>query len=148
MRLINVSERILLTLWVGGLWSIGYLAVPTLFATLDDRRLAGSLAGELFHIMNYVGLVCGILLLIGVVVRTGRSWQFWIIITMIVLVSCSEFLIQPMMYEIKLLGQVEGSPDAMAFKRLHGVSAVIYLVTSLMGLSLVVFGLHRKDDGF
>jgi hypothetical protein len=37
-----------LTLWVGGFWAIGYLAAPMLFYNLDDRMLAGMLAGKMF----------------------------------------------------------------------------------------------------
>jgi len=39
---------IVITLWVGALWAIGYLAAPTLFHVLDDRALAGKVAGQLF----------------------------------------------------------------------------------------------------
>ena len=45
-----------LTLWVGGLWAIGYLVAPTLFATLADRQLAAMLAGKLFILIGWVGL--------------------------------------------------------------------------------------------
>ena len=45
MHLAHITERILLTLWVGGLWSVGYLAVPVLFHGLNDRRLAGMVSG-------------------------------------------------------------------------------------------------------
>ena len=47
----NVGERVLLTLWVGGLWAIGYMVAPALFATLEDRALAGNLAGLMFEII-------------------------------------------------------------------------------------------------
>ena len=30
---------IALTLWIGGLWAVGYLVAPTLFYTLADRAL-------------------------------------------------------------------------------------------------------------
>jgi hypothetical protein len=30
------------------LWAVGYLAAPTLFATLSDRVLAGTIAASLF----------------------------------------------------------------------------------------------------
>ena len=95
IRFITVSERILLTLWVGGLWIIGYMAVPTLFSFLDDRKLAGSIAGEMFHFMNYIGLVCGIALFISVVFRSRRSWQVWIIFAMLTLVSVGAYILQP-----------------------------------------------------
>jgi len=57
------GERILLTLWVGGLWAIGYIVAPALFANLEDRALAGTLAGVMFNIIAWVGLACGSLLL-------------------------------------------------------------------------------------
>ena len=40
MTYLAFAQRILLTAWVGGLWAIGYIAAPTLFATLDDRAMA------------------------------------------------------------------------------------------------------------
>ena len=43
-------------LWVGGLWAIGYLAAPVLFASLGDRQLAGMVAGKLFALIGWVGL--------------------------------------------------------------------------------------------
>src|SRR3569623_1849958 len=56
-----VAERLLLAVWVGGMLAVGYLAVPVLFHMLDDRVLAGALAGEMFRYMNGVGLVCSAL---------------------------------------------------------------------------------------
>ena len=46
---------IALTLWIGGLWAVGYLVAPTLFYTLADRALAGMVAGKLFTLIAYVG---------------------------------------------------------------------------------------------
>ena len=69
----EVAERILLTVWVGGMWTVGYVVAPTLFAMLDDRSLAGSIAGRLFTVMSYVGLVSGGLLLLSVVMDYGKS---------------------------------------------------------------------------
>jgi hypothetical protein len=146
MNFINTGERILVTLWVGSLWSIGYIAAPTLFAMLDDRRLAGELAGQMFHIVNYVGLVCGSVLIIGMLLRKLRGWQFWAILIMLVIVAGSEFVIQPMMQNLKASGLVEGSEQARQFGRLHGISETLYLATSLLGLALVAFGMPRKES--
>ena len=63
-KLLPAAERILLTLWVGALWVAGFIVAPLLFAELDDRALAGSLAGSLFTITSYLGLVCGGVLLL------------------------------------------------------------------------------------
>jgi len=145
MRFLSISDRILLTLWVGGLWSIGYMAVPTLFAELDDRQLAGNLAGQFFHVVNYLGLVCGTFLLFSTLVRLGRHWLLWVLITMLLLVALSEFLLQPTMHELKLLGLVKGTEQHDQFKLYHGLSSAIYLVNALLGLTLIVFNSQEKD---
>ena len=141
MQYIMAGERVLLTLWVGGLWAIGYIAAPSLFAALEDRQLAGALAGRMFHIISYIGLVCGALLLLSVVRRLGLQWRAWVLIIMIVLVASGEFLLQPVMESLKAQGLTEGSDARKQFGMLHGVAAFIYLVESLLGLVLVVFGL-------
>ena len=51
-------QFVAITLWVGGLWAIGYIVAPSLFAHLDDRALAGMLAGKMFTLMAYIGLGC------------------------------------------------------------------------------------------
>ena len=146
-----IGQRILLTLWVGGLWTVGYIVVPMLFHALDDRRLAGELAGRLFGVMNGLGLACGLLLLASVLYHAGRewrrTWQVWALAAMLVLIVAMEFVLQPLMQGLKAAnpqGFIQGTSDASRFGRLHGVSAMLYLVTSLIGLVLVIFGLTPR----
>lgn len=145
MKFFHVGERVLLTLWVGGLWAIGYIAAPTLFALLEDKSLAGNLAGQMFHIMSYIGLVCGSLLLISVFKRTRFQWQVWLLLLMLFIVASSEFILQPMMEALKAQGLLEGSAVKKQFGILHGVASTLYLIVSIGGLSLVVFGLGEPD---
>ena len=140
------AERSLLTLWVGGLWVAGYVVAPSLFATLDDRQLAGQLAGQVFRIMSYIGLFAGSLLLVSVLIRVAgnwqREWRVWALAGMLLLVAVGAFVIQPMMVELKTGGIVPGSEQAAAFGRMHGVSSILFLITSLLGLGLVAVGLR------
>jgi hypothetical protein len=53
---LHAVERTLLTFWIGGLWTTGFVVAPLLFAELDDRALAGTLAGAIFGVMSYAGL--------------------------------------------------------------------------------------------
>jgi len=143
-------ERLLLTLWVGGICTVGYLVAPILFATLtDDRQMAGMLAGKMFSAISWAGLVIGTLLFIGSMVAAGaqwlRQWRCWLLITMLVVVVLMLFVIQPMMAELKLQGPViKGSELAAEFGRLHGLSSGLYLLMSLSGLTLVAAGLRRS----
>lgn len=143
-----IPERIALTLWVGGMWITGYLVAPMLFATLDDRALAGMLAGKMFTAMSYVGLVCvGLLLLIHFLkpaVDGWRQWRRWVLLGMLLIVLLGEFVLQPMMAELKQLGLEEGSAAQQRFGMLHGISSTLFLINSLAGLALVIFGVDSR----
>jgi len=135
-------ENVLTTLWVGGMWVIGYVVAPILFVSLDpDRQLAGALAGHMFTAINYIGLGCGGLLLIFALQRAGRGWpkdlRVIALLVMLALILMAMLVLQPMMEELKQIGLVEGGETMARFGRLHGVSAVLYLVASLLGLFLV-----------
>ena len=136
-----VGERILITLWIGALWAIGYLAVPTLFASLQDRMLAGMLAGKMFTIVSYIGFVCGALLLLGEGSRRGRavlrSPRAWLLVGMVVLVAVGQFWIEPLIAALKAQPLVDGTPRMATFMRLHGIAETLYLFTSIGGLLLV-----------
>ncbi|MGM0593643.1 MAG: DUF4149 domain-containing protein [Pseudomonadota bacterium] len=142
------GERVLLSLWVGALWAIGYLAVPTLFAVLDDRMLAGMLAGRMFTATSFIGLGVGTVLLLMAVMATARplaQWRVRLLLLMLVLVAVGEFVLQPMMAGLKAEGLVEGSGAAARFALLHGVASLLYLVNSIAGLVLLVLYLRSPS---
>lgn len=62
----NLRRIVLLvaTLWVGSLWTVGYLVAPTLFATLADRVLAGTIAGSVFRVEAWLSLACAAAMLV------------------------------------------------------------------------------------
>lgn len=150
MRLVAVSERILLTLWVGGMWTTGYLMAPVLFDMLDDRRLAGTVAGALFGASSYIGLMAGALLLLAALYVAGRrwyaNWRIWALATMMLLIVVGEFGLRPEMTVLRDAGLVEGTEAAARFARLHGLSSALFLYNSLMGLVLVIFGVVPRDE--
>lgn len=138
MLVLDRLQLLLTILWIGSLWTIGYLVAPTLFQVLDDRALAGTLAGHLFSRQHYLGLTCGSLLLALVVYRTGSWWQWraGLLLVMLVIMAVSEFWIHPWLAGLRAQGLTAG----VDFARLHGVSAVLYLINSLLGLIWVLGG--------
>ena len=131
------GERILLTLWVGGLWTVGYIVAPALFANLDDRALAGTLAGVMFGIVAWVGLFCAVFLLLSNQIRNPQqrlNWRALVLLAMLVLTLVGHFLLAPMIADLRLAG----ASDQAQFARLHGITSINYLVTSLLDLALVV----------
>lgn len=144
----NLSDNLALiaiTLWVGGLWAIGYLAAPVLFASLDDKMLAGMLAGKMFTWIAYVGLGCSIYLLIHRVVVFGGSALkqrfFWATLVMLLLTAAIHFGIHPILEGLKeqaMPKEVMESVFRNRFAGWHGVSSIAYLIESLLGLVLVL----------
>jgi hypothetical protein len=131
-------------LWVGGLWAVGYLAAPTLFYNLEDRVMAGFLAGRMFTWIALVGMVCGGWLLLFRLVRFGagalKQAFFWIALAMLLMTLAQHFGIQPIMQQLKdqaLPQDVMQSLFRDRFQAWHGVSSVVYLIESLLGLALV-----------
>ncbi len=134
-------ERVLLTLWVGSLWVTGFMVAPLLFASLDDRSLAGSLAGKLFGITAWLGLACGAVLLLAHLLRAGSGgWRAWVIAAMLVLVGTGQFVLTPMIAELRVAGMA-GTPR---FGQLHGLASMLFVATAVLGLWLVAAGQERR----
>ena len=136
---------LLVTAWVGGLWAVGYLAVPVLFYTQPDRQLAGMLAGQMFTLVGYLGMVCGLYLLFQRIYMSGRASfrqaLFRIVAVMLLITLVLQFGIQPVMANLKLEAlplDVMHSKFAGQFRILHGVSSISYLIQSLLGVFLVI----------
>jgi hypothetical protein len=115
-----------------------------LFYNLSDRMLAGMLAGKMFTGIAWIGIACGIWLLLFRFVRFGASAMkqsyFWIVLLMLLLTLAGHFGIQPIMAQLKeaaLPKDVMQSLFRDRFATWHGVSSVVYLIQSLLGLALV-----------
>lgn len=133
-----------LVLWIGGLWAIGYLAAPVLFTSLGDKQLAGLLAGKLFELMAWIGMAAATYLLIYRIARDGaatlKTLFFWVVALMLTLTLAGHFGIQPIMQGLKNAAMPQAvmqSVFADRFARWHGISSILYLIQSVLGLLLV-----------
>jgi len=141
-KLLPATERILLTLWVGALWVAGFIVAPLLFSELDDRALAGSLAGSLFTITSYLGLGCGgLLLILNSLTFRAVNWRAIFVVGMLLLVVIGQFVITPMVVELR----DQGLTDTARFGQLHGLASVLFITTSILGLVLVAAGQKNRD---
>lgn len=133
-----------ISLWVGGLWAIGYLAAPVLFSVLDDRALAGRVAGVMFHYVGWLGMVVSAYLLVFLALKKNgaalKCSVFWVVLLMLLLTAAGQFGIQPILAQLKADSfprEVMESAMRDRFMAWHGVSSVLYLVESVLGLLLV-----------
>jgi len=134
-----------IAVWVGSLLAIGFIAAPVLFAQIPDRSLAGNLAGSMFTVTAWVGMGCGAYLVLYLIFGKGwralRSGVFWIVLAMLALTAAGHFGVQPLLAQLKadaLPRQIMESALRDRFSEWHGVSRVLYLVQSLLGIALVV----------
>jgi hypothetical protein len=141
------ARVLIATLWVGSLWAIGYLAAPTLFATLFDRVLAGTIAGNLFRSESWLSIACGISLLILQSLQSesavpDQRKELRLIAAMLACTLIGYFALQPFMASLREAAGATGgvmTPDAkLQFGLLHGASMGIYLLESLLGVALIL----------
>ena len=144
-RGLSYLRLLLVTIWAGSLWTVGYLVAPVLFASLPDRSLAGSIAGMLFRAQAWLSLACGLLLLLLVWLDKSLSPKRTPVILMIAMLACvliGYFALQPFMAEVRAAAANNGGvmDEAMRsrFGMLHGVASVIYLLQSVLAIVLVV----------
>jgi hypothetical protein len=144
-RLFWALDRVVITFWVGGLWVTGYVVAPLLFARLPSRQLAGSMAGTLFSWVAYLGLGCALYALVyrlgGRGVAAMKQVVFWVILVMAALAAAGQFGVQPILAGLKdqaLPREVMESVFRDRFAAWHGVSSILYLVESALGLALVL----------
>jgi hypothetical protein len=90
-------------------------------------------------------MVCGMYLLIHRFSVSGReSFRhalFWTVAAMLLLSLVLQFGIQAIMADLKLQAlplDVMHSAFANRFRMLHGISSIIYLIQSLLGIFLVI----------
>ena len=136
---------VVITFWVGALWAIGFVAYLLFKSLPDNHQLAGNLAGQLFTIVRYIGMVSAFYLLIQRLLDYGTSAlkqaYFWALLVMLLLVLAEHFGIQPILAQLKteaLPSDVMHSIFAERFGKWHGVASVAYLVECLLGFVLVL----------
>ncbi len=113
------------------------MVAPALFATLEDRSLAGSLAGVMFNIVAWVGLACGSLLLLFNQLghpQKPLNLRAVVLTLMLILIAIGQFVVAPKVAAMR----VEGLVGSEAFAAMHGVASVAYLIVSVLGLVLVI----------
>lgn len=145
-----VAQRLFLIivgLWVGSLLTVAYLVAPAIFINLQDRQVAGMIAGAIFRVESYLSvLICvGLLVFANVLVnRKLNHYRLirWILLVMLVCSALASFALIPYMDALREEAFLQGmsvmaSPSATLFGRLHGISSGLFLIQSLLGLFLI-----------
>ncbi len=150
LSMLNIFKPLIITLWIGGMWCVGYLVTPILFANLPDKMLAGMIAGKLFYIMGIIGISAPIILFLLEKYRPSyqerylyaRRFSFESILLILLLLTAIEhFGINEMIASLKT--QVAGQEIMHTvlkdqFALWHGIGSIFYLIRSILGLFLII----------
>lgn len=139
---------LLATIWAGSLWTVGYLVAPILFGTLEDKALAGTIAGSLFQAEAWLSLACGLLLVllckstIDKLLAKERKVVLLLIASMLACTLVGYFVLHPYMADLRVLMREAVGPALTAaqtrFGLMHGFSSVMYLLESLLAAALIL----------
>ena len=149
-RWLDAGAPLLLTLWAGSLWTAGYLVAPVLFSSLT-RTVAGEVAGRIFELVAWLGMLALPLLVIRAWFMRPRQkgWVAACLAVALVVVLAGHFGVLPHMQALKAAlaaGQLGEMEFRAAFGRLHGLSSALYLVQALLAAA-VVSGWRRGFAG-
>jgi hypothetical protein len=150
-RVADYLFSIAVTLWVGALWAVGYISAPVLFRQLPDQLFAGSVAGKQFTIVAWLGIGCAVYILGYLFSREGmkalKSTSFWLVVLMLLLTLAGYFGIQPILTQLRAEAfprQIMESVVRDRFYAWHGISNVLYLIESVLGIALVTQALQKR----
>lgn len=134
-------------MWVGSILAVGYLVAPTIFTTLTDRQVAGMVAGSIFKAEAYLSIIiCIALMVLANLLVTRGLHQYrairLLLLGMLICSAAASFVLIPWLDTLRDQALLEGmpvrlSPSADLFRKLHGVSGVLFLIQSALGIYLV-----------
>ena len=133
--------------WVGSILAVGYLVAPVIFSTLTDRQVAGMVAGSIFKAEAYLSIIICIALMVLANLLVTRGIAHYkpirlLLLGMLICSAAASFILIPWLDTLRDQALLEGmpvmlSPSADLFRKLHGVSGVLFLIQSSLGIYLV-----------
>jgi uncharacterized membrane protein len=145
---LRAIEFLGLSIWLGGDSFLSFVVAPGAFSVLASRNEAGAIVGYSLTRMHWMGVVCGVAILLVRVLRT-RSFASLVapaalcVALMILLTLISQRAVSPKMAELRThMGSIEstapGSTLLAEFGRLHRVSVGLESGVLLAGLVALV----------
>jgi hypothetical protein len=132
---------LLATLWAGSLVTVCAIAAPTAFAVLEDRSLAGAVAGRLFQIETWVGAAFALAVTFLLYGRRGIIPRIEALLIALTAGAplASELVLGPMMQSARAAG------DMARFGAMHGASALLFALACVGALALA-WRLSRPEE--
>lgn len=142
---LRTIEFLCLGLWLGSDVFLSFVVAPGAFRILGSRDAAGAMVGFALGRMHWLGVICGVMLLLARVARS-RSFAALVapvalcVLLMIGLTVASQVGVSPRMATLRVqMGSIqataEGSPLLAEFGRLHRISVLLESGVLLAGVA-------------
>lgn len=125
--------RVLAGLWAGSLCTICGIVAPALFAMLDDRRLAGELAGRFFEIATWLGVAFALPLL-GIAWKTETFQPKRAILVLVALTAYAPLQVQ--LGVVSMMDAARASGDLRGFELAHALGSSLLLAACVGALGV------------
>jgi uncharacterized membrane protein len=143
--LLRTIEFLGLGCWLGSDVFLSFVVAPGAFSVLASRDQAGAIVGYSLTRMHWMGIVCGVVILLVRVLRT-RSLAGLLapaalcVMLMILLTVISQVAVSPKLAVLRVqMGSIEameaGSPLLAEFARLHTISVGLESGVLLAGMA-------------
>jgi uncharacterized membrane protein len=142
---LRTLEFLGLSLWLGSDAFLSFVVAPGAFSVLASRDQAGAIVGFALWRMHFIGVVCGIVILVARLLRT-RSFPSLAapaalcVVLMILLTVVSQHGVSPKMAALRgQMGSIQAtaadSPLLAEFSRLHRISVLLESGVLLAGFA-------------
>ncbi len=158
MKFLSKIEQLLIGLWLGAAVFFALAVAPSAFAVLPSTELAGFVVSRTLTIINFSGLIIGIILLLMSFVPRGEGSSIWTwlqrLLLFIVALACGAGQLIIGLYLEQLRGYSEkpisdlaaDNPIKIQFDMWHQYSVWI-LVAGMFAAVLAFFIISRTYEG-
>lgn len=146
-NILRTIEFLALSLWLGSDVFLSFVVAPGAFSILGSRDQAGAMVGFALGRMHFIGVVCGVAILLARLVRT-RMFASLVapaalcVVLMIALTVISQQAVTPRMAALRTqMGSIQATaadnPLRVEFDRLHQRSVMLESGVLLAGFAAV-----------
>jgi hypothetical protein len=142
-----------LSIWLGSDIFLSFFVAPGAFSVLASRDQAGAIVGYSLTRMHWLGILCGVLILLFRLLRSRSLTSLMApaagcIVLMILLTLVSQLTVSPKMAALRIqMGSIQStaadSPLLAEFFRLHRVSVTLESAVLLAGFAALYFLLRE-----
>jgi len=154
---LRTLEFLALSLWLGSDVFLSFVVAPGAFRLLASRDQAGAMVGFALWRMHFLGVVCGVVILVARAVRTRSFGSLaapaaLCVVLMILLTVVSQHGVSPKMAVLRTqMGSIQatapGSPLLAEFSKLHRFSVMLESGVLLAGFAAMFLMVRELGAG-